>query len=296
MFGVLRQLFQVENARKQIQALEDLIAFVKQLLVGDPARMMQLALDALNSDLEQARREFSSALLLYRDQLDALKVELGLSAHAPVVAEAQRLAPFRTLFAEIEQWQRNPERELGELPRLVNRLTPLESGVLDFATGKPKLADVAANPAKLEPVLVAAGSLAIKIQGGYDPDGRIELQVRRRLRHIVETHTAYEAAKRELVSLLRLKDDEFEKLMNPPPPVAEPMRQVLPVKRRDLISLNAAVNECESRLVSFWTTFHLDRLALARELRLLPASDWTSFYASFAVPLSANAHTPSKKP
>ena len=36
------------------------------------------------------------------------------------------------------------------------------------------------------------------------------------------------------------------------------------------------------RLVGLWTTFRADRLALYRELGVLPYNDWSSFYAQFS--------------
>jgi hypothetical protein len=283
-----------ENAWRDVQALEELIVVVKELQAGEQEGRFQFALDKVNSQLEQARRSDSNARLQYRDRLDALKVDLGLSPHAPIIADPERLAPFRGMFDAIDQWQRDPRRRLEDLPRIVNRLAPLESGVLDFVAGRPKVATVAADPAGLEPVLTAAESLAIKYRGGSDADGRIGLQVRRRVRHLVETHSAYESTTRELLALVRWKDDEFEKLIAPP--VAEPAGPSIPVSRGDLIALNAAVNECESRLVSLWASFHAERLALAREVRVMPASDWASYYAGFAVPLAGSPPAPSKKP
>jgi len=220
----------VENHRKHLEALEQLRTLAKELLKGDAGASHPFVSDRLDAELEQARRHFSSARLRYRDRLDALKVELGLSLHAAVIADAERLAPFRMVVAEIEEWQRDPRRHQDEVSRIINRLAPLESGVLDFVAGRPGLADLAADPARLHPVLLAAESLAIKNRGGDVPDAGIGLQVRRRIRHLIETHTAYETAKRELVSLIRWKDDEFERLIAPPAGEPKPIRFDIPIR------------------------------------------------------------------
>lgn len=282
-FDVLERRMAVEMAGRHARALEVLSAVAKQLVQGEAGRGQELTLDRLNAELERARRTEAAALRRYRDRLDAFKLQLGLSPRAPVVADAARLAPFRDLLTALDRWQANPRRNLDDLPRLVNRIAPLDGGVLDFLDNRPGLASLTDQPAQLDAVFLAAEAVAIKNHGGNDRGWEITLGVRRRIRQLVEAHSAYESSKRELVSLLRLKDDAFETLVSPPAtnPNVQP---AIPVDRRDLIALNSKVSACEGRLVSIWASFQTARLALARTVRVLPAGDWAALEASLAVP------------
>jgi hypothetical protein len=282
-FDVLQRRMAVETAARQARALEVLSAVAKQLAQGEGGRGLEFTPDRLTIELERARRAEAAALRQYRDRLDALKVQLGLSPRAPVVADAARLAPVRELLTAIDRWQADPRRNLDDLPRLVNRHAPLEGGVLDFLDDRPRLASLAADPARLNSVYLAAEKVAIQNHGGHDPQWEIVLEVRRRIRQLVEAHSAYESTKRELVTLLRLKDDAFETLVSPPAtsPNGQP---AISINRRDLIALNAEVGACEGRLVSLWASFQTTRLALARVLRILPASDWAALEAGLSVP------------
>jgi hypothetical protein len=283
LLGALADLMAAENAGRYPAAFAPLRGVATDLLKGDLPGLGAMFY-RLDNEIEQARRIRADARRDYRDRLDALKVELGLSPHAPVVADAASLAPFRDVFVALDRWAANPSRDPRQVPAIVNRLAPLEGAVLDFAPDRPTLVAVAADTARLEPVLQAAESLAVANRGGHDPDGTIALRVRRLVRHLVEEHAAYESAKRALVALVLLKDEEYEIVMNPPAGSAG-----VTVSGRKLAVANAAMNDCESRLVSRWAAFHTDRIALARELWRMPASDWESFYASFSVPVAAAA-------
>lgn len=283
ILGVLEQQMRAEIRDRSVQALAQLVSVVMELVKGEASGLEQQDLDPLGSDRERARGERADERLRYRDRLDALRCDLRLSPHAPVLLSAAPIAPFREVFDEIEAWHSNPGRDLNDVPKLVQQLAPLESGVFEFAPGRPTVAAVAADRARLESVLRASEAVAIKNHGGADPDGATALRVRKDVRHFVETHAAYERTKRELVGLVRSKDGAFEALIAPP---VAPNRRRPPVPNlRVLVALADDVNVCESRLVSLWASFHARRIALARELGVMPAEDWTSFHASFAVPL-----------
>lgn len=278
MLGVLEQLMAAESTGRSVEAIERLMAAYRPLSVDDPGLLS--VLEKLTVERDRARREFAEARLRYRDRLDALKVELGLSPRARVVPDGDHVAPFRAVFAEIDRWQKDPSRNPDDLPRIVKRLAPLDWGGLDVAPGGGTLAAVAADPARLEPALAAAEALAIKNRGGNDPDGRIALEVRQRMRRLLEAYTAYEDGKRALVSAQVLKDREFELMIAPPQPSS-----VKSVAQHafDLVAINTEINKLRSRLVSHWASFHSERIALARELRLMPARDWASFYTGLSV-------------
>jgi hypothetical protein len=108
--GTLEHQMAAENAWSRLQALEQLVAVAKQLLLGE-REGMDVAYYRITAELEQARRADATARRHYRDRLDALKVDLGLAPHAPVVMDANALAPLRKTFADIEAWKRDPRRD-----------------------------------------------------------------------------------------------------------------------------------------------------------------------------------------
>jgi hypothetical protein len=262
LFDLLRRLQTIENARKFVEALEELKA-ASQALPTPPR------LDRLDSWLQKARRRFLDELRAYRDRLGEVKVELGLSPHAPVVPDRTSLARFRAVYEKADDWFRNPERNPAELPTLVAELPRLGNVIL----GHIALNGVSeGDPNRREEVLRAAEQTAIKNRGQDDLDNEVRQRVRRRISHLLEVRTAYQRERQRLLLSLRTKDQVFEQMMAPPPPGVT-------VKVPDLIALHAHVLESENRLVELWASFHAERLALARDLRLLPGHDWKSFLA-----------------
>jgi hypothetical protein len=62
------------------------------------------------------------------------------------------------------------------------------------------------------------------------------------------------------------------------------------VAREDVATKHVAqVLKVENRLTNLWASFRADRLALYRELGVLPYNDWNSFYADLSArPQGAN--------
>lgn len=291
VLGVLEQRMRAESRNRSVETLAHAVSTVKDLIKGDSGNVEQRDVDLLDANLERARNAFADECLHYRDRLDALRRELGLSPHVPVVVSDALIAPFRETFDQIEAWHLNPNRHLSDLPTLVQQLAPLESRSFEFGAGRLAVAAVAADRARLEPVLRAAEGLAVKNHGGTDPDGAIALQIRTDVRHLVETHAAYERLKRELVGRVRLKDGAIEAIVAPPVPNRQGPRPDV----RALAAMSEDVIMCESRIVSLWASFHIRRLALARALGIMPEEDWGAFRAAFAAPLT-RAEPPLKRP
>ncbi len=196
-----------------------------------------------------------------------MKFELGLSPHAPVVPDRTSLAKFRAVFDKADEWARNPRRNRAELPLLVARLPKMENVIL----GQIAWDGVSeGDPNRLEGLLRAAEQTAIKNRGqdGLDNDGR--QRVRRRTSHLLELRTAYQREGQQWWLAIRTNDQVFEQLMAPPQPGAQ-----VP----DIIVSYQELLESENKLVALWYAFHAERLALARDLRLVPGHDWKSFLA-----------------
>lgn len=259
---LFRRLQVVENATKLVDALEQLKAAAGALDLPRP--------DRLDARLRDARRRLQGELLAYRDRLDAVKDELGLSPHAPVVPDRTSLARFRAAFEKIDEWFADPGRDPAALPAIVATFPRLEGRLLgliapDGVSG--------GDPRKMEGLARDAEQIAIKNRGRGGLDEETRQRLRRRVRYLLETRAAYQAEGPRLLLAIRAKDQAFEQMMMAPPAGA------VVGKVPDLIALHIRVLESEDQLVTLWASYQAERLALARDLRVLPGHDWKSFYA-----------------
>ena len=295
MFAVLHGLQTVENARRNVLALERLLAVVRELNQGQASGLTQLDLDRIDGALEQTRRGLAGALRQYRDKLDALKVELGLAPGAPIVADRGSLAAFREGSEAIDAWSRDPNREMTDLPRLAGHL-PVLGDVL--VGGHSVFAALDLAPDQLETVLTAAARVArgnrpAAAKGGpRDPAAAaaaLELRVRNRVRSLDETRLAYRLRLRSLVLAVRLKDHAFERVIAPSPAGAYLTRSPL---LKDLVDQEAEIVRLQNNLLALWAAFQGGRLELYRDLGTLPYDDWKSFSESLSAPRCAPSAGP----
>jgi hypothetical protein len=278
VLDLLRRLQTVESARRDVAAHDALLAALVGLVAGESSNLSQLDVDRTAAVLQQARRRLGDALLHYRDRLDEVKVELGLSPHAAVVPDREPLAAFREVFEAADRWSTDPGRRLEELPRLVGRLPRLEDMVLDAVAGRPAVDEADRHPGRLDDVLSAAERAAVKNRGaGPDADGGLGLRARRRVRHLLAIRREFEEEKQALVLALRMKDLAFEQALEPVEDDAPPRASLVDA----LIRRAGQVMGIEGRLVDLWATFQAEGLALARDLSTLPDADWESFLGRF---------------
>ena len=220
-------------------------------------------------------------------------MELGLAPGAPVVADRGSLAAFQDGFAAIDAWSRDPQRVMTDLPRLAGRL-PVLGDVLIGGHSVFAVLDLA--PDQLETVLTAAARVArgnrpaAAKTGPRDPAAAaLELQVRHRLRSLVETRLAYRLGMRSLVLAIRVKDHAFERMIAPSPNGPLPPRSPFV---KDLIDQEAEIVRVQNDLFALWAAFQGDRLALYRDLGTIPFDDWKSFYESLSARSGAGAPAP----
>ncbi len=284
MFELLRRLGSVENMQRNVVAHEQLIRYIRERIQGESSGLSQLDLDRVDAALQRARRSLSDEILHYRDKLDEFKVELGLSPQAPIAPDRGTLAAFHNVFAVIEDWSRDPRRNLTDLPRIIARLPGLKDVVID---GPPIFAMLDKNPDRLEDVLDTGSGVAVKNRRdlakapALDPRGiPLELRVRRRLRHLIETRLAYLQQMRNFVLAIRSSDQAFERLVAPP--TGGPFLPRTPMLK-EVLDQEAQILCIRNDLVALWTSFQVERLALYRDLGTLPCDDWKSFYEQLSV-------------
>jgi hypothetical protein len=286
--AVLRRLQAIEDARRHVATLENLSRFMREMIQGSGAGLSQLDIDLMAEALVRGRQKIFREIAGFRDAIDELKVELGLSPHAAVVPDRGALVGFARVLDAAEAWSRRPDRMLAELPRIVGRLPAPGDAVVE---GRAILGAIEEVPIRMEHILRESSRLAIRNRAGADQamgEGEValELRVRRRIRHLLETRRAYEDQKRSYVRSIIVKDQSFERLFSPPSESNATSRT--PVVRGLLDDLER-VRDSEDRLIALWTSFRSERLALYRDLGALPHDNWDAFYADLAAEPAAES-------
>jgi len=147
--------------------------------------------------------------------------------------------------------------------------------------------------------LTAAARLGIKNRADRDigrapgdSGAQLELRVRRRIRNSFEMGRAYEREKRSYELAIRMRDQAFERLLAPSVGVISSRSPLL----EGLIEQVTQLLSVEARLAALWTSFRAERLALYRDLGVLPCNDWNSFYADLSAGRVADDTVPAVLP
>ena len=109
----------IDDARQQVATFENLTKLMQELIQGESGGLSQFELDQIVDALMRARGRMSREVAGYRDALDELKPALGLSPHAAVIPDRRVIAVFDQVFQAVEAWNRRSDRNLAELPRIV---------------------------------------------------------------------------------------------------------------------------------------------------------------------------------
>jgi hypothetical protein len=262
---------------------------------SDSSGMNRLDLDLLVASLVRTRQVLEGEIRLYRDGLDELKVTLGLSPRVAVILDRQSLTAFRAVFDAVEGWARSPLRRVHVLYGLLEQLPALGEVFVD---GQPILTQIETNPDRWEEVLANAAQLAIKHRSEQETQVpansgvQLELRVRQRIRKLLDTKRAYEAAKRNYELAVRLQDQAFERLLAPPTAGITSRSPLL----KALIEQITAVAKMQEQLATLWTSFRAERMSLYRDLGTLPYDDWQSLYADFSTGTVAAHAVPAVPP
>jgi hypothetical protein len=249
--------------------------------------LSQIHLDRIEGSLQQARLRLVDEREHYLNQLDPLKVHLGLAPHAPIVPDKRILAGFRDTFEEIDRWCADPKREMTELPRIVGSLPALDDIVIDGHSAKAVYEVVergSSHAVQREEEILSAGvkvALANHHRGDQNK-ARLELRVRRALRRLLRIRVAYMVEKRRFVLVTRRRDQAQERLLAPPrlatPRKGESQEYEGAKLIAELLESQGQMVENQNRLVSLWAEYQALRLALFRDLGTLPCDDWESFH------------------
>ena len=267
-FELLGRFQAIENALGHLTYSEKLLQLVQELVNGEASGLSQIQVDDVNDLVQKARLDLVERRARYRDSLDEFKVELGLMPGAMVVLDREPLSKFRAIFDDLIRWSAGPSREFEKLDELVSALPALGDFVVD---GRSLLDPDTSAFDRLEDLVSAAGKVAVANRG--QADAPLELRVRRMIRKLSELAIGYRIDQRRLVLGLRQVSMAEEGILAPKQPNRDGAANLAM-----LVDLQAEIRDCEDRLVESWASYHSLRLALYRDLKMLPAADWKAFH------------------
>jgi hypothetical protein len=161
--NVVQDLQEVENDKNNIAAFERLVEVFRELIQGESSGLSQLQLDQVESRLQTARQALVQDRQTYRNDLDSFKLQMGLPPDVPLVLDRSLSREFQKTFNNINNWQKDPNRDMTDLPRLAAQLPKLEDVIID---GRSVLAiypmDGPEREDNLEALLLAAERVALE--------------------------------------------------------------------------------------------------------------------------------------
>lgn len=122
---------QIDINRKNVAYFEQLVMLYKQLIEGEASGLTKLQVDQAEQRLVSSRLTLVQSVLGYRSDLDQYKMQLGLPPDLPMVIDLSLTQGFRDVFTRIDDWQREADRDLADLPHLVDQVPSLQDVVID---------------------------------------------------------------------------------------------------------------------------------------------------------------------
>jgi RNA polymerase sigma factor (sigma-70 family) len=290
---LLRRLQVIDNARCDVALRENCFRLFQELIQGESSGLSQLQGDLVEASLVRARQRLADETAQFRDGLDELKAAIGLPPRALLVPDPEGIAAFREVFEKVHNWHRDPTRSFKVLPQLIARLPALGEVEVE---GRPILGTIEANPDRLEDELAAMMRSAVKnrnsremAEAARDTDVLLERRTRQHVRRLVEARRAYVVERRSYELASRLIDQVLEQIVAPPAGGTQALAQSAGARiaTQGLLDQLDQVRSAQDRLVGLWASFKAERLALYRDLGVLPYDDWKSFYSELEARLGA---------
>ena len=285
---LLCRLQKISNASYDVGQRENCLKLYQELIRGEASGLSNLDVDSVDASVAAARQQLADEIAQYRNALDKFKTTIGLSPEVPLIPDQEAITPFRDSRERAHNWHRSPNRTLNLLPKFIAHVPALGDVTLD---GQPILETIDSHPDRQEELLVTATRLARnnlaarqKEKSTADADAQLALRTRRRVRDLLETRRSYVAEQRRFELATRLMDQVLTQFAAPPGGGTQALAQSLGARVHSHLLLEQLdeIHRVQNRLVTLWSSFKADRLALYRELGILPYNDWKSFYDDLA--------------
>ena len=119
----------------------------------------------------------------------------------------------------------------------------------------------------------------------------IKNQIRIGIRNLIASSETYELAKVILVNVLRQRDQALQQIIAPPAQGNADITNVATQTLNFISSVTGILNQLNS-LITGWVQFESQRLALYRDLGIMPYDEWEAYYELFPASASGNANQP----
>ena len=116
---------------RNLAFFEQLAALYEQLIEGESSGLSQLQVDQVKSRVLTSRQTLIADILTLRNTNDSFKQQIGLPPDTPMVPDVSLFQPYLDVFTEIDEWQRNKNRKLEDVPKIVDKIPQLPDIVLD---------------------------------------------------------------------------------------------------------------------------------------------------------------------
>jgi Outer membrane efflux protein len=128
---VITDIATVELDRRNVAYFERLVQLYEELIQGEASGLTQLQVDQAKLSLINNRQRLIQDTLTYRRDLEQFRIQLGLPPDTPLVLDLTLIRPFLDIYQRVDDWQRNADRKLEELPTIVQSIPELEDVVID---------------------------------------------------------------------------------------------------------------------------------------------------------------------
>lgn len=162
--NVVEDVLLLENQRRNIAAYTRILEVYTELAQGESSGISRLQVDQIDQQLQNAKTQFYSSRTQYRSDLDQYKQQIGLPPDTPIMIDRSMMQRFRDVFTSIDEWQKDPRRNLDDLPRFAKQLPDLPDIVLDGRSvqGVYKKPEGQESEDDLEPLLLVAERIAME--------------------------------------------------------------------------------------------------------------------------------------
>jgi hypothetical protein len=160
--NVLEDIQVLENNVRNISAYEQILRVYIELAKGEASGISQLQVDQVAQGLQNARGAMLIARNQYRNDLDSIKMQIGMPPDVPMMLERSITRPFKLVFDAIDEWQRDGNRRIEDLPKFLDGLPKLQDVVIDGRSVLGVYSNSQNNEDKLEDLLLAAERTAME--------------------------------------------------------------------------------------------------------------------------------------
>ncbi len=257
--GILAKLPKLENIVLDDRPLFDMSGPVPQQVFADPERQEEFLLVA-----ERMALENRLDLMNFRATLYDTWRQLAVTANAllpifnvSLTNQIQTPPTTSNPFAFVDQAKQFQLAINAELPLVrVNERNNFRSALINYQRGRRLL---------------------------MNQEDTIKFTVRQEIRLLIQYAENYEITKKNLLLVLRQRDQSLQQIIAPPDASATggASSASQATQTLNLIQSTSNIVTQQNSLIQFWVQYQSVRLALYRDLGIMPYDEWEAYYELF---------------